>query len=148
MISLWKYAAAGMACIIAVPVALNLGVCIPELKVLSDADYIRSAVDAVIHDPVDGVVTKEPGRVIFKTVQSQRYARPDELQREFPDCCSIVTGSGGDSGQETSLLDRLLGTRLVEVSYEKRYVEFGTPQSAGVKTRVAVTCCGSAQLYR
>jgi hypothetical protein len=144
----WKYAAAGITCIIAAPVALNLGVCIPEFRMLSDADYIRNAVDAVIHDPLDAILTKEPGRVILKTVQSQRYARPDDLQREFPDCCSVVMGIAGDSGEETSLLDRLLGTRLVEVSYEKRYVEFGSPQSAAVKARVAVTCCGKAKLVR
>jgi hypothetical protein len=126
----------------------NAGLCLQNGRHLQDIDFFKSAIDIVIHDPVDGVVEYIPGAVIAKTVHSQKYASSDEFLLENPDCCGFVPANSGDGGPDISVLDMIKGMRVVEVSYAKRYLDDGQSKTTEVKGKVAVTSCGKGLSYR
>ena len=144
------YVLVGMACLgIAASVASNMGVCVPEGRVLHDRDYFSGAVEVVIHDPVDGVVEYVPGASIAKLVTSQKYFSSDEFLRENPRCCEFAPANSGDGGPEVGIWDTIRGVRTVEVSYDKGYTaNDGAQKSARVTGKVAVTSCGRGRPYR
>ena len=139
-----------MACLgIAASLASNMGVCVPEGRLLRDRDYFTGAVEVVIHDPVDGVVEYVPGASIAKLVTSQNYSSSDEFLHENPRCCEFVLANSGDGGPEVGIWDIIRGVRTVEVSYDKRYAtDDGAQESARVTAKVAVTSCGRGRPYR
>jgi hypothetical protein len=146
----WRYALVGMACVgIAASFASNMGVCVPEGRILRDKDYFKGAVDVVIHDPFDSIAEYVPGAVIFKSVHSKRYSDVNEFLNEFPKCCKFVAANSGDGGPEVSILDRIRGVHIVELSYDRRYAtDDGAQKSARVTAKVAVTSCGIGRPYR
>jgi hypothetical protein len=119
-----------------------------EARILGDEDYFRAAIQEVISDPVGGVVVNVAGGIIFKEVRTQRYANPNELLSENPNCCRFVPANSGDGGAEVSLLDRICGVRTVEVSYDKRYLEDDVKKVSRTNAKVAVTSCGTARPFR
>ena len=126
----------------------NAGSCLRNGRYLRDIDFFKPAIDIVIHDPVDGVTEYLPGKIIFKTVQSQKYASSDEFLLENPDCCRFVPAYSGDGGPVVSVLDMIMGMRLVEVSYVMRYLDDGQSKTTEVRAKVAVTSCGKGLSYR
>jgi hypothetical protein len=144
------YVLAGPASVgIAASFGSNMGVCISEGRLLRDEDYFNSAVNVVIHDPVDGAVEYVPGASISKLVHSQRYSGVNEFLGEFPECCKFVAANSGDGGPEIGIWDRIRGVRTVELSYRKRYAaDDGAQKSARVTAKVAVTSCGIGRAYR
>ena len=128
---------------ITLSVASNNGLCVLEASILGDEDYFRAAIHEVINDPVGGVAVNVAGGSIFKEVRTQRYANPDELLSENPNCCRFVPANSGDGGPEVSLLDR-----TVEVSYDKRYLEDDVKKTSRTNAKVAVTSCGTARPFR
>jgi hypothetical protein len=133
---------------ITLSVASNNGLCVLEASILGDEDYFRAAIHEVINDPVGGVAVNVAGGSIFKEVRTQRYANPDELLSENPNCCRFVPANSGDGGPEVSLLDRICGVRTVEVSYDKRYLEDDVKKTSRTNAKVAVTSCGTARPFR
>jgi hypothetical protein len=146
----WRYALVSVACVgIAISLASNMGVCVPEGRMLLDQDYFKAAINEVIHDPVDGVVELVPGAVIHKSVHSQRYSDVNQFLSEFPECCKFVATNSGDGGPEVDIWDRMRGVRTAEISYDKRYAaDDGAQKSARVTAKVAVTSCGVGRPFR
>jgi hypothetical protein len=139
------YICSALLCLTALwSILANAEVCVFEGRRLTDKDYFNSAISDVIHSKLDGVVETVPGKIIFKSVHSQKYSNVEEFLREFPNCCKMVpNSSGGDL--EVSLLERIAGVHIVDVDYTKRYLEDGAPKSTGVNARLAVSSCGKVR---
>jgi hypothetical protein len=128
---------------VAASFAANAGLCFQEMRRLDDAKYYRSAVDIVIHDPVDGVIEYFPGGSVAKAVHSQKYSNADEFLSEFPNCCRFVLPNSGDGdGLGIGFLERVAGIRVVEVHYIERYFDEGKQKTSETTAKVAVTSCG------
>lgn len=135
--------------VVAASLASNAGVCFREMRHLDEAEYYRSAVDVVIHDPIDGVTEDHlPDRTVAKAVHSQKLTS-DEFLSEFPNCCKFVSPNSGDGdGLDIGVLDELLGVHVVEVTYLKKYFDEGRQKTSKVVAKVAVTCCGKGLPFR
>src|ERR1700736_4562247 len=91
---------------VAASFSANAGLCLRNGTHLQDIDFFKSAIDIVIHDPVDGVVEDLPDSTVAKLVHSQKYSSPDEFLSEFPHCCRFVPPNSGDGdGLELGILD-------------------------------------------
>jgi hypothetical protein len=122
----------------------NAGVCVVEGRRLTDKAYFNSAISAVIHSKSDGVVEYVAGQMILKSVHSQKYATVEDFLQDFPNCCKMVPNSvGGDL--EVSLLERIMGVHIVDVDYNKRYLQDGVSKSTDVNARFAVSSCGKVR---
>jgi hypothetical protein len=133
---------------IAASFASNPRLCFERMTVLGDDEYFKGAIDIVIHDPVDGITEYYPGGSTAKLIHSQKYSSPDEFLSENPHCCRFVPANSGDGGPEVGFLERIIGIRVVEVSYTKRYFDDGQQKASKVIAQVAVTSCGRGLSYR
>ena len=99
----WNFAAA-----LAVPVtiascwgAANLGgLCVPELRRLSEGEFIATALEWRETRPTS--VTRPDGQV--RTVE--RPTSAEEYMALHPGCCSVVSGPGADAFEEPDVWDR------------------------------------------
>ena len=141
--------ACAAAILAAASLASNAGVCFQKASLLDDNQYFKSAIDVVIHDPVDGVIEDLPDRTVAKSVHSQKYSSSEEFLSEFPYCCRFVSPNSGDGdGLGLGLLDRIAGVHVVEVSIIKRYFDERQQKISKSNAKVAVTSCGKKQPFR
>jgi len=116
------------------------------MRLVSNEDYFKGAVEVVIHAPIDGVVEYYPGGSVAKIVRSQKYSSPDDFLSEFPHCCKFVPPNSGDGDRlGIGFIDRISGIRVVEVSYAKKYVDDGRQKASDTTAKVAVTSCGKGR---
>ncbi len=99
----WKFAAA-----LALPIAIvsswgaaNVsGICVPELRRLSEAEYISTALEW--RETRRTWVTRPDGQV--RAVE--KPASAEDYLALYPGCCSVVTGPGADAFEEPDVWDK------------------------------------------
>jgi hypothetical protein len=129
--------------------ASKAGVCFEKRTLLNDSEYFKGAIDVVLHDPVDGVVEEFSGGTVARSIHSQKYSSPEKFLTEFPHCCTFVSPNSGDGdGLDVGLLERIVGVRVVAVSYTKRYSDDGSQKTSKATAKVAVTSCGKGLPFR
>jgi hypothetical protein len=135
----------------AVALALTYsGLCIPQMRYVSDDEKIRSVVSGLLgYRDKKYFRNTEAGIIEVPGPREIEYSSVDEFLELNEGCCSIGP-RGGDGYEEPTFLRRLFGSLadIVVVDYVYQYVdERGVQHSDPVTRQVAVDVCGHVPKY-
>lgn len=108
--------------LIAFPSLNYSGMCISQMRWLSDEERFRLVIEQVINRDVIPIMSENHKT---KHVKQIKYESIDDLLEQNPDCCKINPDGGSDLATP-SFVDRIIGFnlgKLVGVDYKVKYLD-------------------------